>query len=249
MIVKQRAKALEYFAYFMVFLSFVNLHIKCIVGEEEVKAKVENCLHIEEEITYLDNAVRKKRTCSESIRSSESYERQMDSWSFSLGIEVGIDVKMVGANWGLTPSYDETTETEKKDTQYQKDKKCKETVWSDKVRQIYRVTERRVIFTMNGKKEGTKSVSLGRFRREEYVMSINVDCPLDQQNLYDMAVNHLELHYKHLNGTIDKNRWISTDDCGTDSKTFLEIALCDVRSNSEETSEALYPINDIMFSF
>ena len=234
--IKKRAIALECLAHFIVFTAFINLHIQCISGEEDVEGveedvedvetpkreQVKNCIHMEETITYKDLAHKEKRTCTESIRSSESYKKTSESWSFSMGIDVGIDVKMVGVNWGVEPAYSEETAEETKNTQYQKDKKCTKVVWSERSRQIYRVTQRRVLFTMNGKKQGAKSVSLGLFTREEYVMSINVECQLSEDQLNEMAKNHLDLHYKRLNGTIEGNKWISTPDCGQRGKKFLK---------------------------
>ena len=225
---KRRAIALECLAHFIVFTACINLHIQCISGEEDVEEppkgeQVENCIHMEETITYKDLAHKEKRTCTESIRSSEAYESTTESWRFEMGINVGVDVKLVGAEFGVSPAYEESTAKETKNTQYQKDKKCTKVVWSEKSRQIYRITERRVLFTMNGKKQGAKSVSLGSFTREEYVMSINTECQLSEDQLMDMAKNHLNLHYKRLNGTIEQNKWISPSDCGRRSKTFIKM--------------------------
>ena len=218
---KKRDKDLEFLVSLIVLTVLAHSLIKFVAGEEPVQR--ENCLYAKVKVEFLDKAEKKVRNCFESIRSNEKYQRTSDSWSLNLGYNVGVDVKMVGAEFGIDTGYSTETAVEDRETTYEKDAKCTEVVYSDKFRQMIRRITVEYMFSMDGKKTGTQTVSLGKLSRDEYVMSVPAECSLNQEDLRDMGKKYLELNYKppEHNGTIDDNIWSSKLKCGTRGNSFL----------------------------
>ena len=218
---KKRDKELEFLVSLIVLTVLAHSLIKLVNAEEPVQR--ENCLYAKVKVEFLDKAEKKVRNCFESIRSNEKYQRTSDSWSLNLGYNVGVDVKMVGAEFGIDTGYSTETAKEDRETTYEKDAKCTEVVYSDKFRQMIRRITVEYMFSMDGKKTGTQTVSLGKLSRDEYVMSVPAECSLNQEDLRDMGKKYLELNYKppEHNGTIDDNIWRSKLKCGKRGNSFL----------------------------
>ena len=217
----KRNKDLEFLVSLIVLTVLAHSLIKFVAAEEPEQR--ENCLYAKVKVEFLDKAEKKVRNCYESIRSNEKYQRTSDSWSLNLGYNVGVDVKMVGAEFGIDTGYTSTTDVEEKETTYEKDTKCTEVVYSEKFRQMIRRITVEYMFSMDGKKTGTQIVSLGKLSRDEYVMSVPADCSLNSEDLVNMGQKYLELNYKapEQNGTIDGNIWKSAPKCGTRGNSFL----------------------------
>ena len=213
-------KDLESLIFLIVMTVLTHSLTKFVAGEEPEQRK--NCMYARVKVEFLDKAEKKVRNHFESIRSNEKYQRTYDSWSLEIGFNVGVDVKMVGGEFGIDTGYSTSNEVEDKETTYEKDVKSTEVVYSEQFRQMIRRITVEYMFEMEGKKTGTQTVSLGKMSRDEYVMSVPAECSLNSEDLYNMGQKYLELNYKEpeQNGTINGNTLKSKPKCGDRGMLF-----------------------------
>ena len=182
---------------FMILLRFIllsGLVVTSITGNQI-------CANFRLEVNHELRDIQGEETEKTNIVSSESLQKKVDEYSFSIG--GSFDVTLFSINSQNTFRHLTETENFKKGYEYLREKNKRE--YSPDSRQLFRVQEtvlRFYRYTSKGVEEGVGSV-----KKEEYVDAIpKKECKvMTEEDLYDESLKYIQRTYGNKTGNITKN--------------------------------------------
>ena len=187
------------------FLLFCRIVVRNVNGQQN-----DLCLTVTLKIEYYDQHFKRIFKEREETRSSEAFQKQVESWTksvnFGVGGNLGIKMFDIGVNYDVGYSWGETLETEYKKTNYRNTKETDELEFNEDSRQLYKETTTYYRVERQGRRAGF-SAPLASHETRKYIGAIDRKlCPgYSQQKLDELAKRDIK------NAAMNKNVNISLD--------------------------------------